>query len=139
MDKAVSHTLLSAAGIGQAKYLRFYSTTDYERPSARTKSRWNGVVSELELGYPVFVKPANAGSSVGVSKVTRARWSSDGAVAKALRTRTGKRRDQRNAVDGQEVECAVLGNDRPHCLGGGRDRAGDADAFYDYEAKYITG
>ena len=61
MDKAVANTLLDAArrpaapGPGPAA------------PSARTLTRWKRAVSQT-LGYPIFVKPANAGSSVGISK-----------------------------------------------------------------------
>ena len=129
MDKAVSHTLLSAAGIGQAKYLWFYAS-DYESQADQVRER---IVSELG-GYPVFVKPANAGSSVGVSKVTRAE-ELDGAVAKAAHE------DWRvvieEFVDGQEVECAVLGNEKPEAALVGE--IGASAEFYDYDDKYISG
>ncbi len=129
MDKAVSHTLLAAAGIGQAKYLWFYAS-DYESQADQVRER---IVSELG-GYPVFVKPANAGSSVGVSKVARAE-ELDGAVAKAAHE------DWRvvieEFVDGQEVECAVLGNEKPEAALVGE--IGASAEFYDYDDKYISG
>ena len=64
MDKAVTHTLLSAANIEQAHYLWFYA----DRYFADGEKIRNKIAARLN--FPVFVKPANAGSSVGVSKVT---------------------------------------------------------------------
>ena len=129
MDKAVSHTLLSAAGIGQAKYLWFYAS-DYAEQAAQVRER---IASELG-GYPVFVKPANAGSSVGVSRVDRGD-DLDAAVAKAAHE------DWRVVIEecitGREVECAVLGNETPEAALVGE--IGASAAFYDYDDKYING
>lgn len=128
MDKAVTHTLLSVAGINQAKYLWFY-THKYEAGSEKIKLK-----IDARLGYPIFVKPANAGSSVGVSKVT-CEAELDAAVEKAARE-DGKIVVE-EAIIGQEVECAVLGNEQPEasCIG---EIAASAE-FYDYEDKYISG
>lgn len=129
MDKAVSHTLLSAAGIGQAKYLWFYAS-DYAEQAAQVRER---IASELG-GYPVFVKPANAGSSVGVSRVDRGD-DLDAAVAKAAHE------DWRVVIEecitGCEVECAVLGNENPEAALVGE--IGASAAFYDYDDKYVNG
>ena len=65
MDKAVTHTLLSAADIEQAHYLWFYADRFDAAPDTIKKK------IKARLDFPVFVKPANAGSSVGVSKVER--------------------------------------------------------------------
>ena len=129
MDKAVSHTLLDAAGIRQAKYLWFYAS-DYAGEAETVRAR---ILSELG-GYPVFVKPANAGSSVGVSRVESA-GELDAAVAKAAHE------DWRVVIEecivGREVECAVLGNEKPEAALVGE--IGASAAFYDYDDKYING
>jgi D-alanine-D-alanine ligase len=85
-----------------------------------------------ELGYPCFVKPCNGGSSVGVSKA-RSREDLNGAIAEAARY--DRKVMVERALEGQEVECAVLGNaePRPSPLGEIRPR----HEFYDYDAKYI--
>lgn len=129
MDKAVTHTLLSAAGIGQAKYLWFFAhkyQTGAEKIKLKIRAR---------LGYPVFVKPANAGSSIGVSKVS-CEADLDAAVAKAAHE-DGKIVVE-EAVTGQEVECAVLGNLEPEASPVVGEIAASAQ-FYDYDDKYKSG
>ena len=66
MDKAVTNILLEAAGIDQANFMWFYAS-DYENVKEQVKE---DIMADLG-GYPVFVKPANAGSSVGVSKAKK--------------------------------------------------------------------
>lgn len=128
MDKAVTHTLLTAAGIKQANYLWFFANK-YATGSEKIKIKVNA-----RLGYPVFVKPANAGSSVGVSKV-HCEEELDAAVEKAARE------DDKivieEAIVGQEVECAVLGNEEPQSSTVGEIAA--AAEFYDYDDKYTNG
>jgi len=85
------------------------------------------------FGYPLFVKPANLGSSVGISRATN-----DKEYAKAL---AGAARFDRKlivepGVDGREIEVAVLGNDAPEASIAGEIVPGDA--FYSYEEKYLT-
>ena len=128
MDKAVTHTLLTAAGITQAKYLWFYAdkyTTGSEKIKLKIGAR---------LGYPIFVKPANAGSSVGISKV-RSEDELDAAVAKAARE--DDKIVVEEAIVGQEVECAVLGNAQPEASLVGEIAA--SAEFYDYDDKYNSG
>lgn len=128
MDKAVTHTLLSAAGINQAKYLWFFADK-YKTGCEKIKLKINA-----RLGYPIFVKPANAGSSVGVSKVN-SEAELDAAVAKAA-----KEDDKivvEEAIVGQEVECAVLGNTQPEASLVGEIAA--TAEFYDYDDKYVSG
>ena len=128
MDKAVTHTLLSAANIEQAHYLWFYA----DRYDAAPEVIRNKITARLE--FPVFVKPANAGSSVGVSKVHRPE-DLDQAIRRAAAE------DHKVVVEegirGQEVECAVLGN--RECDASIVGEIGTSAAFYDYEDKYING
>lgn len=129
MDKGVTNILLEAAGVPQAKFLWLYAV-DY--PSKKEEIRQE-IASRLG-GYPVFVKPANAGSSVGVSKV-HCENELDEAIAKAAQEDTKIVIEE--SILGQEVECAVLGNENPKASIVG-EIATDAD-FYDYEDKYING
>lgn len=128
MDKAVAHTLLTGARIKQANYLWFFAC-NYKTGADKIKLK-----VEARLGYPVFVKPANAGSSVGVSKVN-CEAELDDAVAKAANE------DDKVVIEecivGQEVECAVLGNEKPEASIVG-EIAPSAD-FYDYDDKYKNG
>lgn len=129
MDKAVTNTLLDAAGVPQANYLWLYSA-DYDKCRAQIHK----AVTEQLSGYPVFVKPANAGSSVGVSKV-HDESELDDAVAKAAKEDSKIVIEE--AIIGKEVECAVLGNEEPKASVVG-EVVTDAD-FYDFEDKYING
>lgn len=129
MDKAVTHTLLTSAGIRQAHYLWFYA----HRYAAAPEAIRNKI--EARLDFPVFVKPANAGSSVGVSKVERPE-DLDAAIQKAVRE-DGKVVVE-EGVKGQEVECAVLGQgDSAEASIVGE--IGASAAFYDYDDKYVNG
>ncbi len=129
MDKAVTHSLLSNAGIASAKYLWFYR---HNYPGGKQKIK---IKIEARLGYPVFVKPAASGSSVGVRKVAREE-DLDAAVEEAARE--GEKILVEEAVDGQEVECAVLGNLKPEASAVVGEIAPSAE-FYDYDDKYKSG
>ena len=128
MDKAVAHSLLTNIGIEQAHYLWFFA----HRYEAAAETIRNKIAQRLD--FPVFVKPANAGSSVGISKVS-CMEELDEAVAKAARE------DSKIVVEegivGQEVECAVLGNDYPEASIVGE--IGASAEFYDYDDKYKNG
>jgi D-alanine-D-alanine ligase len=100
---------------------------------------WDGrrdaIVGELaaSLGYPMFVKPANLGSSVGISK---ARNASELATAMALAGSFDRKIVIEAAVpDAREIECAVLGNDDPQASVPGEIIP--SREFYDYESKYL--
>ncbi|MEO8212735.1 MAG: D-alanine--D-alanine ligase family protein [Myxococcales bacterium] len=127
MDKDVAKRLLQQAGIPIVEY-RVVTAHEFasEPQSALTKGD--------ELGYPLFCKPANAGSSVGVSRVPRAR-DLPGALAMAL-TYDRKVLLER-AVDAREIECAVLGNDTPEASTPGEIVLSHRDGFYSYDAKYV--
>jgi D-alanine-D-alanine ligase len=86
-----------------------------------------------ELGYPVFVKPANLGSSVGISK---AKTPSDLMTAMELALQFDRKIVIEAAVpNAREIECAVLGNDDPQASLPGEIIP--SREFYDYEAKYL--
>ena len=86
------------------------------------------------LGLPCFVKPANAGSSVGVHKVKEAS-SLSAALADAFSYDTKVIVER--AVNAREIEVAVLGNDAPEASLPGEVVVTHKDGFYSYEAKYI--
>lgn len=124
MDKDVMKRLLNHAGIPTVKF----------RVITRKSARETGfAVLEQELGLPFFVKPANAGSSVGVSKVASA-----AEFGEALRA--AFRYDEKllieEGIHGRELECGVLGNDEPAASVVGEVVV--RDEFYSYEAKYVN-
>ena len=128
MDKAVTHSLLSSADIEQAHYLWFYA----DRFDAAPDTIKNKIQARLD--FPVFVKPSNAGSSVGVSKVERLE-DLDQAIRKAARE--DKKVVVEEGITGQEVEVAVLGN--RDCDASIVGEIGASAQFYDYDDKYING
>ena len=127
MDKAMTNTLADAAGIPQAKWLGF---TKYEYDKA--PEEYNKKAEDY-LGFPIFVKPANAGSSVGVTKAVDAA-SLKKAIGKAFNEDSKIVLEE--GVDGMEVECAVLGNEEPIASICGE--IVPCNDFYDYEAKYVN-
>ena len=127
MDKAVAKTLLAARGLPVVPHLVV--------PAARWDADAPAVLDDVagRLAWPLFVKPANLGSSVGISKVG-ARGGLAGAIARA------REFDRRILVeeavpDAREIECGVLGNDAPEVSVAGEIVS--AGEFYDYEAKYV--
>jgi D-alanine-D-alanine ligase len=122
MDKDVMKRLLRDAGIPIARFKAIVFGNEIPGYECITE----------ELGSPLFVKPANMGSSVGVSKV-RNRKEYLQAVTKAFEF------DQKviieEFVEGREIECAVLGNSNPFASTVGEIKA--MHDFYSYEAKYI--
>jgi D-alanine-D-alanine ligase len=121
MDKAVMKALLRDAGIPNARALVFRKENEISFSDV-----------ESELGMPVFVKPANLGSSVGVSRATD-EASFRTAVEDAFRYDTKILVEE--AIVGREVECAVLGNGDPQTSVPG-EIIPHAE-FYSYEAKYL--
>lgn len=87
---------------------------------------------ETELCYPVFVKPANGGSSVGISKA-RNREELSGALQ--LAARYDRKLLVEQGVDAREIEISVLGNEQPQVSLPGEIQS--SNEFYDYKAKYI--
>ena len=108
---------------------------------ALTRKQWEkyreGWTEEIEtaLGYPCFVKPANLGSSVGISKAQTA-----GELGKAIdeAARLDRRIIVEEGIDAREIEVSVLGNEDPEVSVPGEIVLKKND-FYDYEAKYVEG
>ncbi len=129
MDKSVMKTLLTAAGLPVAPYV---VVPDRDWPSAGTVER---IRSSLSL--PVFVKPARAGSSVGVSRV--ATWDDLADAIEEARAHDPKVVVEQGVV-GREIECGVLesedGTGLESSVCGEITVLGGHD-FYDFEAKYI--
>jgi D-alanine-D-alanine ligase len=123
MDKDVMKRLLRDAGIPIARFivLNKYSAPEVDFDDARG-----------QLGLPLFIKPANLGSSVGIHKV-RDREEFDRAVRDAFKYDNKVLIEE--CIVGREIECSVLGNDQPvaSVLGEILPR----HEFYSYEAKYL--
>jgi D-alanine-D-alanine ligase len=129
MDKAVMKTLFAAQGLPIVKHLTVMRR-EWERSSA-------AITAEVarDLGYPVFVKPANLGSSVGISRATSDATLID-AMALALQF-DRKIVIEAGVPNAREIECAVLGNDDPEASIPGEIVVTHRDGFYSYTAKYI--
>jgi D-alanine-D-alanine ligase len=105
--------------------------SEYELDAKKVLSR-----IARQIGFPAFVKPANLGSSVGVSKATD-RKSLAGAIE--LAARYDRKIIVEQAVDGRELECAVIGNDQPQASLPGEYLVHDEAArFLDYTEKYSS-
>jgi D-alanine-D-alanine ligase len=126
MDKVAMKVLFEARGLPVTPWHGFVAA-DWQR-------RRDEVLRQaLALGLPLFVKPANLGSSVGISKVKSA-----DALPPAIEDALGFDRKvivEAAVPDAREIECAVLGNDEPSASVAGEIFPGRE--FYDYEAKYL--
>jgi D-alanine-D-alanine ligase len=127
MDKAMMKVLFQTKGLPIVSHLVVLSA-DWRADPDRVRR-----AVSMGLKYPVFVKPVNLGSSVGISKV-KAEADLDGAMATAAQF------DRRIIVEAavpnaREIECSVLGNDHPEASIPGE--VVPSREFYDYEAKYI--
>lgn len=123
MDKAVAHRLAAAAGIPVPKSVTLHT---YEQ------SLNKAMAEKIDaLGYPVFVKPANAGSSFGITRVT-APQQLPAAIAQAFSHDTKVVIEE--AIRGFEVGCAILGRDTLTI--GEIDEIELSDGFFDYTEKY---
>jgi D-alanine-D-alanine ligase len=132
MDKDVMKSLFRAAGLPIVKHVTVLRS-QFEREPKKVQKLVEG-----KLKYPVFVKPANLGSSVGISKAHDAKELGP-AIAEAAKF------DRKIVIEegvggkknkAREIECAVLGNDDPKA-----SLAGEiipCKEFYDYEAKYLV-
>jgi D-alanine-D-alanine ligase len=125
MDKIVMKNIFAQAGLAQVNYVAFIRS---EWEKAKTDAYQT---VENELGYPCFVKPANLGSSVGISKCTN-RAELEAAFAEAFQF--DRKVIIEEGVIAREVEVAVLGNDEPQCSVAGE--IVPKKDFYDYKAKY---
>jgi D-alanine-D-alanine ligase len=129
MDKAVMKALFAAANLPIVPHLTVLRR-DWERDAASTTT-----AVARDLRYPVFVKPANLGSSVGISKAT-----SDAGLAEAMKLAFDFDRKvviEAGVPQAREIECAVLGNDDPEASVPGEIIVTHPDGFYSYAAKYL--
>jgi D-alanine-D-alanine ligase len=126
MDKVIMKMVLQNSGLPVGDYL-FFTRMDF----AENPQYWLRAVED-KCGYPCFVKPANLGSSVGITKAKNR----EGLVAAI---REAARYDVKvlveKALTGKEVECSVLGNYHPRASAVGEIIP--CNEFYDYRAKYI--
>jgi D-alanine-D-alanine ligase len=129
MDKVLQKSLHREAGLPVAEFLAF--------PAARILHDAESVVGELlaALQLPLFVKPPNLGSSVGISK---ARTEAELHEALLLAARYDTRVLAERAIpEAREIEVAVIGNETPLASVAGEVVPGNE--FYDYDAKYVDG
>jgi D-alanine-D-alanine ligase len=130
MNKVLFKQLMTQVGIPQVQYRAVQETEHRADPA--------GVARAVgELGYPLFVKPARLGSSVGIARVARVE-DLDAAL------RTAFEHDSLAIAEafapGLEVECSVIGNGAPVASEPGEIMlAAGEDGWYDYEAKYTPG
>ncbi|PSL28834.1 D-alanine-D-alanine ligase [Planomicrobium soli] len=128
MDKVIMKQLFEQAGLKQTPYVYFI------RNEWKTnQDHWVEKV-DAELSWPVFVKPANLGSSVGISKADN-KEELIVAVEEALKF--DRKIVIEQGVVAREIEIGVLGNDIPECSVAGEIKP--LKAFYDYQAKYKDG
>ena len=127
MDKTLTKLVVDQAGVPQAAW---HLVRRHE-----VKSHMDHVIEVLEkkFQYPMFVKPAGTGSSVGVSKAAN-REALDKALHEA--TKFDEKVLVEEFINGREIEVAVMGNSSPvaSCCG----EIDSGAEFYDYEAKYVT-
>jgi D-alanine-D-alanine ligase len=128
MDKVIMKRLFHEAGLPIVNYVWFLRT------------QWEADPQKIEqhivnkIGYPCFVKPANLGSSVGVSKADDARELS---AAIALAAKFDRKVIVEKGVNAREIEVSVLGNDHPIASVPGEIAPASSVEFYDYKAKYV--
>ena len=127
MDKTLTKLVADNAGITQAKWQLVRNS--------ELQHRMDEILNAVEekFTYPVFVKPAGTGSSVGVSKAANREELKDALLSAGV---YDEKILVEEFIDGHEVEVAVMGNDSPVA-----SEVGEIDSgaeFYDYDAKYVT-
>ena len=134
MDKVYTKVIFEKAGIPQARYIYIKDGNTYINETFDEVKLENDEIVKLveeKMGFPVFVKPSNSGSSVGVSKAK------DGpSLIKAIQEAVifDKKVLIEEAINGREVECAVLGTNDVEASTVGEVLS--AEEFYTYDAKY---
>ncbi|MHB1614111.1 MAG: D-alanine--D-alanine ligase family protein [Actinomycetes bacterium] len=130
MDKGHMKTLLVAAGLPVGPYVVLGSHDELDDAGVHERVR--------DLGWPLFVKPARSGSSIGITKVSGA----DGLPAAVAEARSHDPRVVLEAaVTGREIECGVLEDGRGHLRASvpGQVSVRAGHEFYDFSAKYLSG
>lgn len=128
MDKVIMKNLFAQAGLDQVKYVSFIRSEWEKAPETCFQQ------VEEKTGYPCFVKPANLGSSVGISKC-KDRTELEAAFKEAFQY--DRKIIVEEGVTAREIELGVIGNDDPQCSVAGEIVA--KKDFYDYKAKYEDG
>jgi D-alanine-D-alanine ligase len=128
MDKIMMKKVFAQEGLPQCVF-RYFNRTQWEKDAS-----YFIMECEVSLGYPCFIKPANLGSSVGVSKAKN-REELIAAVNYAFRF--DRKVIVEEFIDAREIEVSVLGNDEPKASVVGE--IAPSNEFYDYKAKYIDG
>ncbi|MCA1041731.1 D-alanine--D-alanine ligase [Bacillus infantis] len=128
MDKVIMKNIFAQAGLPQVNYVWFVRS-EWQKAGETAYEK-----VESELGYPCFVKPANLGSSVGISKCSN-REELAAAFEEAFQF--DRKIIVEEGVTAREIELGVLGNDEPECSVAGE--IVPKKDFYDYKAKYEDG
>lgn len=137
MDKVYTKIIFEKAGLKQAPYAYIRKEKEQYRFISKDFTEETCSFDEIskkieeELTYPMFVKPSNSGSSVGVRKVTK-KQELDEAILYASQYDTKVLIEQ--GINGRELECAVLGNEEVKASHIGEILS--AEEFYDFESKY---
>jgi len=128
LDKAMMKAAFSTAGLPQVHW-QLVRRTQWQYGRAE-------VIKEIERSfrYPVFIKPANMGSSVGITRATDSFTLAQGLDEAA---RYDRRIVVEQGIDAREIEVSVLGNDEPQASVAGE--IVPSNEWYDYEAKYLGG
>ena len=138
MDKVYAKIIFEKAKLNQANYVVIsadkengYTYIDEEMNHRQVKEYEIAKIVEEKLNYPVFVKPSNSGSSVGVNKANNSEELIENIE---IASKYDKEILIEQGIIGKEVECAVLGNENVEatCVG----QIMSADEFYDYDSKY---
>ena len=136
MDKAVAKEIFARAGLPVCKHVLLYreDLEDEEGQLSQKAVEKQAQDAMKELKYPVFVKPANMGSSVGISKAR-----DDESLAKAIMeaAKYDRRILVEEGINAREVETGVIGNHHPEAAEVGEILP--SAEFYDYHAKYFDG
>ncbi|MEW9702408.1 D-alanine--D-alanine ligase [Paenibacillus sp. SI8] len=128
MDKVMMKKVFAQEGLPQCVF-RHFTRTEWEKNRA-----YHLMELETAIGYPCFVKPANLGSSVGISK---ARNQEELIQAVTFAFQYDRKVIIEENIDAREIEVAVLGNDEPQASVAGEIVS--SNEFYDYKAKYMDG
>lgn len=137
MDKVYTKIIFEKAGLDQAKYIyirenngKYIYVDEKFDEIICTLEQVTGIIEE-KLKYPMFIKPSNSGSSVGISK---AKNKDELKEAVTYATQFDKKILIEEAIKGRELECAVLGNEevQASCIG----EVLSAEEFYSFDSKY---